>query len=67
MINIPVSKPALVKAVTIGTGVASVVVAHFLPQYAGFWADVLRTLGMFGVGVGTVQYVTVPKAVAVQS
>jgi hypothetical protein len=61
MITVPVSKPSLIKAVTIGTGVASVVVAHFLPQYASFWADLMRTLGMFGVGVGSVQVVTVPK------
>lgn len=63
MITVPVSKPALIKAITVGTGVASVVIAHFLPQYDSFWVDLMRTLGMFGIGVGAVQVVTVPKHV----
>ena len=61
MVTLPVSRPKLIKAATIGAGVVSVVVAHFLPQHAGFWADVLRAFGLFGVGVGSVQVVTVPK------
>lgn len=61
MINIPVSRPALIKAVTVGTGIASVVIAHYLPQYNSFWTDLLRTLGMFGIGVGSVQVVEAPK------
>lgn len=65
MITVPVSHPALIKAATIGTGVASVVVAHFLPQYASFWGDLLRVLGVFGIGVGAVQVVTVPPKVEV--
>lgn len=65
MITLPVSRPSLIKTVTVGAGIASVAVAHFLPQYASFWADLMRTLGMFGIGVGAVQVVTVPKSIGV--
>lgn len=61
MVTLPVSRPALIKGLTVGAGVVSVVVAHFLPQYQSFWSDLMRTVGWLSVGVGSVQVVTVPK------
>ena len=62
MITIPVSKPARAKAIVIGAGIATLLVARFLPAELTFVKELLGVLGVLSVGVGGAQIVTAPKA-----
>lgn len=61
MIKAPVKNTARAKAIIIGAGITSVLVARFLPTELGLLHDLLYVLGIGGVGVGSVQVVQKPK------
>lgn len=55
MTNIPVSNPKVVQAITVLAGLATVLVAHFVPAYSVLLSQILNVLGIGVVGVGAVQ------------
>jgi hypothetical protein len=55
MLNIPVKNPLVVQLITIGAGIAAVLVAYFAPNYSVLLADILRVLGIGAIGVGAAQ------------
>jgi hypothetical protein len=61
MIKVPVSNPARAKAIVIGAGILSVLVARFLPTELALLQSILQVLGIGTVGVGAAQIVQAPK------
>ena len=61
MITVPVSHPARAKAIVIGLGITSILVARFLPEYLQLLHDVMQVLGIGAIGVGAAQVVKAPK------
>lgn len=61
MITAPVSRPELAKAIVIGTGIAGILIARFLPSELRLWKDILDAIGATGIGIGGVQVVQAPK------
>jgi len=52
MLNIPVKNPLTIQIITVGAGIAAILVAHFAPAYSVMLADILRVLGIGAMGVG---------------
>ncbi len=61
MITIPVSRPARARAIMVGVGVATVLVARFVPAELGLWHDLLMALGLVSGGIGAATIVQAPK------
>ncbi len=65
MISIPIRRPDIVKAITIGAGVASVIVSRFFPTYGSLLHDILSVVGIGAIGAGSVQIIDVPRSLKV--
>lgn len=55
MLNIPVSNPRIVQLITVAAGVATVLVAQFVPTYSVLLSQILQVLGIGVIGVGGAQ------------
>lgn len=66
MLNIPVSSPRIAQVITIVVGLATVLVAHFVPAYSVLLSQILTVLGIGAVGVGGASFTgKVPPAALV--
>jgi hypothetical protein len=61
MIKAPVKNTRRAKAILIGAGIASILVARFLPSELDTLHTILQLLGVGVIGVGGVQVVQKPK------
>ena len=60
MINIPTSRPNLIKAITLAAGIASFVVAQKYPQFSPALTDLLKLFGIGAIAAGRPQIVQKP-------
>lgn len=64
MINVPVSKPAFIKALTLAAGVASFVVAQKYPAFSPIVTDILKLFGIGAIAAGRPTIIQKPTGAA---
>jgi hypothetical protein len=64
MINVPVSRPALIKAATLAAGIASFIVAQKYPTLSPVLVDILKLFGIGAIAAGRPQIVQKPAGAA---